>query len=187
MKFSLKRRCAIHAMWFSNWNIWWLCALSLVQFKPAPVKCSDSSVSWASFVFVSQLQTRAQKLCGSRLQWGLRPPAWNVKWESPRLCSLETGKPWRLVFPGYLHSCNSCGCGFLVAFKEVCCWICSPVSSVGNGLNPALVRGRAREEASERGWQCVRGGVCVCQCFRVACMCLCACAVMSNSWRPHGL
>lgn len=38
-------------------------APSLVQFKPAPVKCSDSSVSWASFVFVSQLQTRAQKLC----------------------------------------------------------------------------------------------------------------------------
>ena len=32
---------------------------------------------------------------------------------------------------------------------------------MGDGLNPALVRGRAREEASERGWQCLRV-VCAC-------------------------
>lgn len=61
----------------------------------------------------------SERLCGSQLRGGLWPPAWKVKWESPQLCSLETGKPWQLAFWGHLHSCDSCG--FLVAFGKACC------------------------------------------------------------------
>lgn len=42
----------------------------------------------------------SERLRGSQLHRGLWPPAWKVKWESPQLCSLETGKPWQLVLLG---------------------------------------------------------------------------------------